>query len=183
MARVIGGMTISLDGFVNERNGDVSRLYPDITGLRDHEVIQEAIATTGAVIMGRHSYDMGQGDFTGYEFQTPIFVLTHDTPETVAKGENEQLKFYFVGDGLVSAVEQAKAAAGDKDVTVVGGASTIQQLLNAGLLDELQVDVAPVLFGGGTRLFENLDADRIKLEPVESFDYRGVTQLRYRVVK
>src|SRR3712207_4949960 len=115
MGKVVLGMTISLDGFVNDRNGSVERLYPDLAALRETEILQEAMRTTGAVVMGRRSYDMGQGDFTGYEFQVPIFVLTHHVPEKPAKGENEYLKFHFVTDGVVSAIEKAKVAAGERD--------------------------------------------------------------------
>src|SRR6266705_60183 len=95
MAKVIIGMTMSLDGFVNDRNGDVSRLYPDLEALRQTEFLQEVIKTTGAVVMGRRAYDMAEGDFTDYEFQVPIVVLTHDVPEKVAKGENDQLTLTF----------------------------------------------------------------------------------------
>jgi dihydrofolate reductase len=80
MARVIVGMTMSLDGFVSDRNGDVGRLYPDMEAMRQTEQLQEAIRSTGAVVMGRRSYEMGNGDFTGYELQVPIFVLTHQAP-------------------------------------------------------------------------------------------------------
>lgn len=183
MTKVVGGMTISLDGFVNDRNGSVSLLYPDMAGMRDTEVMQEGIKATGAVVMGRNSYDMGEGDFTGYELQAPIFVLTHHVPEKVAKGENENLKFHFVTDGIESAVAKAKAAAGSKDVTVIGGASTIQQLIKAGLLDELQIDIAPVLLGEGTRLFEPLGIEPIELEQLRVVEYRGVTRLEFRVIK
>ena len=96
MGKVILGMTMSLDGFVNDRKGDVGRLYPDLEALRETESLQEAIRTTGAVVMGRHAYDMANGDFTGYEFQVPIFVLTHRVPAKVAKGENENFKFIFI---------------------------------------------------------------------------------------
>ena len=111
MTKVIGGMNMSLDGFVNDRNGSVSRLYPDMQAMVESEVLQEAMRTTGAVLMGRHSYDMGNGDFTGYEFQVPLFVVTHNAPDQVAKGENDKLSFTFVTDGIESAVNQAKAAA------------------------------------------------------------------------
>jgi dihydrofolate reductase len=183
MAKVIGGMIMSLDGFVNDRNGSVSRLYPDMEAMRETDVLQEALKTTGAVLMGRNAYDMGNGDFTGYEFQVPLFVVTHHAPEQVAKGENENLRFTFVTDGLESAVRQAKAAAGDKDVTVVGGASTLQQLMKAKLLDELQVDIAPVLLGEGLRLFEHLAAQQIELEKIKVTDSPFSTGLHFRVVK
>ncbi|MEK6226808.1 MAG: hypothetical protein AABM40_11035 [Chloroflexota bacterium] len=123
MAKVIVGMTVSLDGFVNDRNGSVERLYPDLAALRKTEVLQEAIANTGAVVMGRRAYEMANGDFTGYEFQVPIFVVTHHPPKAVAKGENARLSFEFV-DHVDGAVGKAKKAAGTKDVTAVGGAST-----------------------------------------------------------
>ena len=117
MGKARFGMTMSLDGFVADRNGDASVLYPDRRELRKTEMLWELIATTGAVVMGRHAYDMTDGDWTDYEFQVPIFVLTHRPPERPAQG----LKFTFVTDGVESAMKQAHAAAGDKDVTVVGG--------------------------------------------------------------
>jgi dihydrofolate reductase len=183
MGKVVGGMTMSLDGLVNDRNGSVSRLYPDLAEFRKTELGQEAIKTTGAVMMGRRAYDMAEGDFTDYEFQVPIFVLTHEVPEKVAKGENENLKFNFVTDGIESAIEKAKAAAGDKNVTVVGGANTVQQLIKAGLLDEIEIDIVPVLLGEGLRLFEHLGPEQIELETTRVVETPGYTHLRFRVVK
>lgn len=183
MGKVLGGMTISLDGFVNDRNGSVQRLYPDLDSLRETEMLQKSIQTTGAVVMGRRAYDMGEGDYTGYEYQVPIFVLTHRVPETAAKGENERLTFTFVTDGLESAVAQAGAAAGDKDVAVVGGASTTQQLLNAGLLDEIQIGIVPILLGEGLRLFEHLATEEIQLESISVIQSPTRTDIRFRVVK
>jgi dihydrofolate reductase len=183
MGKVIVGMMMSLDGFVNDRNGDVSRLYPDMEALRETDALQEAIKTTGAVVMGRNAYDMGQGDFTGYEFQVPLFVLTHQAPETAARGENDKLSFTFVSDGIESAIEKARAAAGDKNVTVIGGADTARQCLRAGLADELQIDLAPVLLGGGLRFFEPLGAAPMTLEQTRVTEYPGFTHLRFRVVK
>ncbi|MEP7291315.1 MAG: dihydrofolate reductase family protein [Chloroflexota bacterium] len=182
MSKVVLGMIISLDGFVNDRSGSVSRLYPDLEALGKTDVLQEAIRTTGAVVMGRHAYEMAKGDFSGYEFQVPIFVVTHEPPETVAKGENENLKFSFVSDGIESAVRQAKAAAGDKNVTMVGGAEIARQSLQAGLVDELELDVMPVLLGGGLRLFEQFDAP-IELETTTVLQYAGLIHQVFRVVK
>jgi len=183
MGKVIAGMAMSLDGFINDRNGSVGRLYPDFDALRESDILQEAIKTTGAVAMGRGAYDMAQGDFTGYEFQVPIFVLTHAIPKKVAKGENERLKFTFVTDGIESALRQAKAAAGDKNVEVIGGASTVQQCLRAGLVDELQIGLAPVLLGGGTRLFENAGIQSFELEGTEVIEPHGITYHRIRIIK
>src|SRR5882724_8517769 len=108
MGKVVGGMTMSLDGFVNDRNGSVGALYPDLGELAQTDMLQESMQSTGAVVMGRHAYDMANGDFTGYEYQAPIFVITHAAPPTVAKGENEKLKFNFVLDGVENAVAKAK---------------------------------------------------------------------------
>jgi dihydrofolate reductase len=94
-------------------DGSVERLYPDLEALRRTEFLKEAIANTGAVVMGRRAYEMANGDFTGYEFQVPIFVITHRAPKDVANGQNERLSFALPGD-VTSAVEKAKKAAGNK---------------------------------------------------------------------
>ncbi len=145
MGNVIIGTTMSLDGFMNDRNGDVSRLYPDFEALHKTEMLQEEIRTTGAVVMGRRAYDMAEGDLTGYEYQVPIFVLTHHVPAKGPKGENDRLTVTFVTGGIESAIAKAKAAAGDKQVTVVGGAQTAQQCLRAGLVDEIHMGIVPDL--------------------------------------
>jgi dihydrofolate reductase len=114
MAKVVGGMTLSLDGFASDPHGDVSRLYPDLGELRETEMLQEEIRTTGAVVMGRHSYNMGDPDSFAdhYEYQVPIFVLTHHIPEKKPK-ETETLSITFVTEGVERAIAQAKAAAGE----------------------------------------------------------------------
>ncbi|HEV2072765.1 MAG TPA: dihydrofolate reductase family protein [Thermomicrobiales bacterium] len=183
MARVIAGMTMSLDGFVSDRNGEVGRLYPDMEAMRQTGQLQEAIRSTGAVVMGRRSYQMGNGDFTGYEFQVPIFVLTHEAPVQVAKGENDKLTFTFVTEGIKRVIDQAKAAAGDKDVTVVGGASTIRQCIKASLADEVHIDLRSILLGDGLRLFDRSGDPPIELESIEVSESPGVTHLRYRIIK
>jgi len=184
MAKVIGGITISLDGFVNDRNGDVGVLYPEFEAIIASDLVQDSIKTTGAVVMGRRAYEMGQGDYSQYEYQVPIFVLTHHAPETVAKGENENLSFTFVSDDAESAIAQAKAAAGDKEVMVIGGASTLQQCLKADLLDELQIGIIPVLLGDGLPMFENIGTPRSRLEKVKVIELPGGrTDIVFRVVK
>lgn len=183
MAKVVVGMTMSLDGFVRDRHGSLDQLYPDMDAMRNSETVQEAIRSTGAVVMGRNAFDMADGDFTGYEFQTPIFVLTHNPPQQVTRGQNDQLTITFVTDGIERAIEMARTAAGDKEVTVVGGASTIQQCLNAGLADELDVAVAPVLLGAGLRFFEHLDTENIQIERLHVTESPTATDIRFRVVK
>ena len=126
---------------------------------------------------------MGNGDFTGYEFQVPIFVVTHRAPEQVAKGENDKLTFTFVSEGVERAIEQAKVAAGDKAVTVVGGANTIPQVIAAGLADEVHIDLRSILLGDGLRLFDRSVAPPLELESIELTESPGVTHLRYRIRK
>lgn len=165
MGKVIAGMTVSLDGFISGGDGD-GDLFPDFSELLDTPYFKEMIENTGAAIMGRNVYEMADPFLWGtdeYEFQTPIFVLTHKPPAKYPEG-NGKLSFTFVTDGIASAVAQAKKAAGKKDVQVIGGANTTQQCLNAGLCDEFGVEVMPVLLGSGIRLLENIDTDKIKLE-------------------
>ena len=133
--------------------------------------------------MGRHAYDMAGGDLTDYEYQVPIFVLTHYIPEEPIKGENDQLTVTFVTDGIESAIEKAKAAAGDKHVMVVGGANTAQQCLRAGLVDEIHIGIVPVLFGEGLRFFEPFVDEQMKLERTRVFVSSTRTDLWFRVVK
>jgi dihydrofolate reductase len=183
MGIVIGGMTISLDGFVEDRDGSVGRLYPDMEAMHESEALKELIATTGAVVMGRKAFAMGDPDWYAgnYEFQAPIFVLTHHPPEKRPK-QDDKLTFTFVTDGVESAIRQAQAAAGERNVMIIGGASTIQQCLRAGLVDVLEVGIAPVVLGGGKALFGPA-AGSLKLEKLRVFDSPGRTDIRYRVVK
>ncbi|MCZ7547210.1 MAG: dihydrofolate reductase family protein [Anaerolineae bacterium] len=183
MGKVVGGMTLSLDGFVSDPHGDVSRLYPDLGELRNTEMLQEEIRTTGAVVMGRNSYYMGDPDsyLDDYEFQVPIFVLTHHVPEKKPK-QTKTLTVTFVTEGVARAVAEAKAAAGDKNVILIG-ASTNQQCINAGLCDELHIGIMPVLLGDGLRLFEHIDAARLALEKIRVFESGARTDIWFRVVR
>ena len=186
MAKVILGMTLSLDGFINDRNGSVTALYPDLTDWRETELGKESIQNTGAVVMGRNSFAMSEDPdwFAGnYEYQVPIFVLTHKPPEKMPK-QTDDLTFTFVTDGIESAIRQAKVAAGDKEVNIIGAASTAQQCLKAGLADELHVDIMPVLLNGGLRVFEDLGSESIQLERIRVAELPGGrTHLRFRILK
>jgi dihydrofolate reductase len=186
MGKVILGMTMSLDGFINDRDGSVEALYPDLLALRETEPLKESIKNTGAVVMGRNSFAMAEDPdwFAGnYEYQVPIFVLTHHPPKKQPK-ETGELTFTFVPDGIESAIQQAIAVAGEKEVNVIGAASTARQCLNAGLADELHVDVMPVLLGGGLRPFEDIAAERIQLERIKVMELPGGrTHLEFRVAK
>lgn len=167
MGKVMAGMTMSLDGFINDRDGSAQALSPDFEELLAAPTFKRMIEDTGAVIMGNKTFHMAD-PFTwvndDYEFQVPLFILTHDTTAKVPEG-NDKLSVTLVGS-IEEAITQAKAAAGDKMVQIIGGADTIQQALNSGMCEELQVDVMPVLLGGGLKLFENIETDKISLERV-----------------
>lgn len=176
-------MTASLDGFVADRRGGVDRLDPDLEHLHGTPYLNALIEETGAVLMGRKAFEMAEDPdwYVGnYEFQVPIFVLTHRPPQ-IAPKQDEHLTFTFVSDGVGSAVAKAKAAAGDKAVQVVGGASVIRQLLQAGLVDELHIDLMPVLLGEGLRLFDEVDLERLRLEKIDVQEVGACTSLRFRV--
>lgn len=184
MSKVIAGMTVSLDGFVNDSKGSISGLYPDIEEWLQSAVGQETITTTGAAVMGKRFYAMAADpDFYAddYEFQVPIFVVTHEPPKKLPK-QNDKLTFTFVTDGVESAIAKAKVAAGGKDVSVLGGASVTQQCLEAGLANELHLDIMPVLLHKGLRLFENLERP-IRLEKLDVVETGMRTHLRFRIVK
>ena len=158
----------------------------------DDEVVAESLAATGAVVMGRRMFSGGEGAWGGDPnaegwwgdtppFHAPVFVLTHHAREP--QEMREGTTFTFVTDGVESAVEQAKAVAGDKNVSVGGGASTIQQALKAGLVDELQVHVAPLFLGGGVRLFDDPGIAQIELEGTRVLSSPEVTHLKFRIVR
>lgn len=151
-------------------------------------IMEEALAGVGATIMGRNMFGGGPGPWGedpwegwwGDEppFHAPVFVLTHHPREPLEmKGGTT---FTFVTDGIESALAQAKEAAGGEDVSLGGGASVAQQYLAAGLLDELQLNVVPMLLGSGTRLFDGPTAG-VALEQIQVVEAPGVTHLRYRV--
>jgi dihydrofolate reductase len=184
MAKVILGSTMSLDGYINDRSGSVGELYPDLESWRESEPGRESIQNTGAVVMGRNSFAMAEDPdilADNYEYQVPIFVLTHQPPERKPR-ENGRISFTFVTEGIESAVAQALLAAGGKDVNIIGAASTTRQCLEAGLADELHIDIMPVLLGGGLRLFEQMELLRLERIRVEELP-GGRTHLEFRIIK
>ena len=152
-------------------------------------VMEEALENVGATVMGRNMFGGGPGPWGddpwegwwGDEppFHTPVFVLTHHERKPLEKEGGTT--FTFVTEGIESALEQAKQAAGGEDVALGGGASVAQQYLAAGLIDELDLNIVPVLLGGGTRLFDNLAGSHIALEQVRAIEALGVTHIKYRV--
>jgi dihydrofolate reductase len=203
MGKVVFNMTMSLDGFVagpndNPDNGlgdggdalfnwyfsgdteiSVSEGTPVLkVSQQSAEILKEALATYGAGVWGRKTFDIARA-WGGHPPGSPAFIVTHTVPqEWVYDGS----PFTFVTDGVESAIQQAKKAAGDKDI-VVCTASILQQCLNLGLVDEIHLDVAPLLLGKGVRLFDHLNIEPIKLEQIRAIEAPGVTHLGFSVDK
>src|SRR5215207_11216397 len=204
MGIVSTGLSMSLDGFIAGPNdgpgsplgeggerlfawysgGDTEYRLPGTEMVvrvspQSAELLREAHSKMGAFVTGRRTFDIANGWGGNPPLGVPTFVVTHTVPqEWVYEGS----PFTFVTDGVESAVEQAKAVAGDKTVGV-GAASIAQQCINAGLLDEIQIHLAPVLLGNGIRLFDHLATEPIELESTRVLDAPGVTHLRFRVAK
>jgi dihydrofolate reductase len=205
MGKVISDMSMSLDGFIAGPNDSVElglgeggeRLHQwlyDLASWRerhgiaggktdtDSEVLEESFQNAGAIVMGRRMFDLAEGPWgDNPPFHIPVFVLTHRAREKLVKEGGTT--FTFVIGGIESALNQAIAAAGDKDVMVAGGANIIQQCLRAGLLDEMHIHLVPVLLGGGRRLFENIGAEQIEMESTRVIASPDVTHLRFSVIK
>lgn len=196
MGNVATGFSMSLDGFIALPNDEVGPLFDwYFKGETKNEVvsgsgsfnvtdegaklIEEASQAAGALVTGRKLFDITNGWGGRHPMNVPIVVVTHRAPpEWVKEGE----PYTFVTDGIESAIAQAKAIAGEKDVAVAS-ASIAQQCIRAGLLDVIHIDLAPVLLGDGIRLFDHLGADPIALERMSVVEAPGVTHLTFRIVK
>jgi dihydrofolate reductase len=211
MSSVTSHISVSLDGYVAGPNQSVEnpigeggmRLHEWVFatdswrgqhGLEggertaDAEVVDEVVQGVGAYIMGRKMFGGGDGpwdeSWTGWwgedpPYHVPVFVLTHHAREPLAMQGGTT--FTFVTDGIESALEQARAAAGDQDVAIAGGASAVQQYLAAGLLDELYLHIVPTILGAGERLLDGVGDPT--LEPVNVVASPAVTHVKYRVVR
>jgi dihydrofolate reductase len=195
MAKVLVDVSMSLDGYIAGPNvgleqpmgRDGERLHAWLFASEDRTpanssdaaVAQELVDNLGAVVIGRRTFDVGIGPWGGTPFPVPCVVVTHRArPELSTPGGT----FTFVTDGVASAVQHAAESAGDRDVCLMG-ADVTQQVLAAGLLDEIHVHLVPLLLGGGTRLFEHLGDAPVELERAQVVDSPSVTHLRYRVLK
>ena len=148
----------------------------------DTAIVDEIYESTGAVLMGKRMFDVGfepWGDPP--PFGMPVFIVTHEARDPMPMQGGTT--YTFVTDGIEAALELARAAAGDKNVGIWGGANIIRQYLKAGLLDEMQIHLIPVLLGGGIRLFEDFDPEGIELRRASSIETPGATHLRFEVVK
>lgn len=198
MTTVYTGASMSLDGYIASpadsgfehlfrwySNGDVEvpTAQPELTMRmtpEGAEHFQALIEMTGALVVGRRLFDQTSGWGGNHPIGVPVVVLTHSVPDGWPR---EDAPFTFVSDGIEHAIEQAAELAGDKAVGVNGG-TIARQCLDAGLLDEIRVDLVPVLLGGGTPFFGQLAGAPVELEgPLSVGDDAGVTHLRYRVRK
>ena len=203
MGKVSTGLSMSLDGFIAGPNdgpqsplgeggerlfawyseGDTEYRLPGTEMVfeispQSAELLREAHSKMGAFVTGRRTFDITDGWGGRPPLGVPTFVLSHTVPQ---QWVYERSPFTFVTDGVESAVERARAVAGEKDVAV-GAASIVQQCLRAGLLDEIHIDLVPVLLGGGVRLFEHLGTTPIELESTRVIEAPGVTHLTFRVL-
>jgi dihydrofolate reductase len=204
MGKVTMGLSMSLDGFIAGPNdgpgsplgdggerlfawyqgGEVEYRLPGTemvfnVSLPSADLLREAHTRMGAFVTGRRTFEIAGGWGGSPPLGVPTFVVTHSVPqEWVYEGS----PFTFVTDGVESAVEQARAVAGEKDVAM-GAASIVQQCIRLGLLEEIHVDLVPVLLGGGVRLFEHLGTTPIELESTQVVEGAGVTHLTFRVLK
>jgi dihydrofolate reductase len=177
MGKLLWHTIMSLDGLIAGPNDDMSWAFGMDAG--SGETVDTVVGSTGALLVGRRTQDVEdrlQPGFYGGAFRGPFFVLRHDPPPDppVVKGVTGR----FLDVEIEEAVTIAKEAAGDRDVVVLG-ANIARQCLEAGLLDEVIIHVAPVLVGAGVRLFERAGGEPVNLEPISSVDEGGMTVLRY----
>jgi dihydrofolate reductase len=148
----------------------------------DNDIARATYERTGASVMGKRMFEGGELAWPAEApFHTPVFVLTHTERDPWERPGGTT--FHFVNDGIDSALRQAREAAGDRDVRIAGGAETIQEYLDSGLIDEFSITLAPVLFGTGIRLFDRVDPDRIALNQTRADASPRVTHLTYTAGK
>ena len=201
MGKVATGFSMSLDGFIAGPGDDVQQVFAwyfsgdtefRFPGVGDRwsmkvskasaQRLQETVNSTGALVTGRRQFDLTNGWDGCHPLNVPVFVVTHrPVPEEWLRAHRDA-PFTFVPEGVEAAIKKAQKVARDKTV-VVDGASIVQQAIRAGLVDEISVDLVPVLLGQGVRYFDNLAPAPIRLERIHIVEGTGVTHLSFRVVK
>ncbi len=202
--QVYFSVSMSLDGFIAPESSDElmgqqwmelqrwifpTRFFRENLNLggggeegRDNDIVRETFERTGVSVMGKRMFDAGERMWPdNAPFHTPVFVVTHERRDPWERPGGTT--FHFVNDGIESALDQAREAAGDRDIRIAGGGTAILEYLNAGLIDEFTVALSPVLFGSGVRLFEGVDAGRVALKQVSVESSERVTHLTYAVHK
>jgi dihydrofolate reductase len=196
VGKIIAGFAMSLDGFIAEPDDNVQHLFrwyfsgdvefplqgTDLVfkvSRATADLLQDLWPTLGVFVTGRRDFDVSGAWGGKPPLGVPAFIVTHTPPQEWVKAGSP---FTFVTDGVASAIAQARQVAGDKNVAV-GGSTVVQQCLNAGLLDEIYINLVPVLLGAGVRLFDNLAAGPVELERIGVVEAPNVTHLHFRVVK
>ena len=192
MGKVIYDISMSLDGFITAANvrpeaglGDGGERLHDwafnSADPRNRELLAKG-ASLGAIISGRHNYDLAvpywNADGPTGDAQVPTIVVSHSVPQDIPNGG-----VYRFADSIEVALEKAQKAAGDKDVAIMGGANIAAQFLKLGFVDEISIHLVPVLFGSGIRLFEHLDSAHVQLETTEVIETKEAIHLRFRLIK
>lgn len=205
MSKTIFDVAISLDGFMAGDNrspqnplGDggmtihnwmfIQKAFWEHLGKEDGKedgpdgkLIRETIARTGAYIMGKRMFEEGEPNWPEDLFKSDVYVLTHEKRAPwIQKGTTV---FYFINDGIESAFEKAKQSANGKDIRIQGGANTIQQFLNAGLVDECCIHISPLILGSGIRLLDNINNDLYNVEISEVIPSKLTTHLKYKLTR
>ena len=196
MGKVVTGFSTSLDGFIAGPGDDVQHLFKWMSsgdtayhfpgGMTvkvspaSAEVLHGRVRAAGALVTGRRQFDNTHGWGGRHPVDVPVFVVTHEAP--AAWLSKEGTPFTFVTEGVEAAIAQAQAVAGDK-VVIVDGANVVQQAIRAGLVDEIGIDLIPVLLGQGVRYFDHLGPHPIELEQIELTEAPGVTHMRFKVKK
>lgn len=206
MSKVFFSTAISLDGYSAGANGGAAnplgdggaqlhqwmfdtRSFQEMLGIegkgetgKNNDILMDLQLRTGANIIGKRMFDEGEHLWPeDAPFHTPVYVLTHEQREPWTR--NGGTTFFFTSATLERVLQQAKHAAGDKDVRITGGANVIQQYLNAGLVDEFTLHIVPVMLGSGVRLFDNMDHSKLTFELVEAVQSAAVSHMRYKVGK
>ncbi|MFB7719114.1 MULTISPECIES: dihydrofolate reductase family protein [unclassified Nocardia] len=200
--KVFFSVSMSLDGFIAPESAEELmgkqwmelqqwvfplRFFRENGGLgqggeegHENDIARATFERTGASVMGKRMFDAGEKAWPeDAPFHTPVFVVTHERREPWKRLGGTT--FHFINDGIETALDQARAAAGDRDVRIAGGGTAILEYLNAGLIDEFSIALSPVLFGTGIRLFEGIDASRIALEQINAEPGKRATHLTYAV--
>ncbi len=205
MSKIIFDSGISLDGFFAGDNRGPSNPMGGISGKIhlwtlnqkafweylgfeggkedsfEGQLIRDVNARTGAFIMGKRMFEEGEASWPNDLYKADVFVLTHEIRDPwVQEGTT---RFYFINDGIESALQKAKKSAKGKDIRIQGGANTIQQFLNAGVVDEFFIHIAPVFIGSGIRLFDGIDKDKYEVKIVEVIPSDLTTHLKYKLTK
>jgi dihydrofolate reductase len=206
MSKVFVSLGISVDGCIAEPNRNIDNLGSDgWMGLHrwvftqkafrerlhfgeggetgaDNRFLESVFDRTGVSILGKTMFNEGERSWPeDAPFRTPVFVVTHEVRQPWQRKGGTT--FHFVNDGIEDALRRAREVAGDRDIRISGGANLVRQYLNAGLVDELLLSVAPIFLGNGLKLFDGIDADRLGLEILEAIPSPKVTHLRYAVKK